>query len=457
MTKRSFKVFIMLCIFAMLGLFTMQILWLDRSFKQERKSYEKLVSYGIYLIDAKIMNFMSPDHIIREIDPQSESIPDDIINITSDKVIFASELIGYYKTGNDSVPVYKTRYQNENIDYNEIDSIIKSVILQLSLEREYAFGVYDKISDTLNYTNSPGFDLKNSRYVSELTIRNSPKSGNPQLLRIYIPQGNSVLIRRIGLILGANILLILIIAGAFTFALLIIIRQKKINEIRKEFIGNLSHEFRTPISSVSLTLEGLMKYKIQNDPEKTDNYLSIAYREIRRLGMMIDKVLNIASFENGMIRIVKSDIDITELINEISNAFEIHVNHRGGEILKDLQTDGLIIRGDREHLTQVIYNLLDNANKYSPETPGITIRTRLDHESGNLYILISDKGIGISEDHLKDIFKPFNRIQNSKVNYRGFGLGLSYVAKVVRLHSGEISVQSKLNVGSNFILKLPLT
>ena len=456
MKKRSFIVFIGLSIIAILGLFAMQIIWLDKSLQQERENYEKLVSYGVYLIDSKIMSFMSPDYAFMDIDPQSAGIPDNINKQATDQIIIASELIGYYKVGNDSIPAYKTRYTNENIDFYELDSIINNVISTLSLEKEYAFGVFDKITDTLKYTNTPGFDFRNSSYISKITIRNSPKVGNPQLLRLFIPQGKSVLIRRIGHLLGANILLMSLIAGAFIYALIIILKQKKINEIRKDFISSMSHEFRTPVSSVSLTLEGLMNHRIQEDPNKTGKYISIAYKEIRRLGMMIEKVLNIASFENGMIRIIKSDIDINELINEIANTFEIHINHKGGEIIKELQTDGLIIRGDREHLTQAIYNLLDNANKYSPEKPVITIRTRMDEKSNYLYIEISDQGVGIMENKLRDIFKPYNRIRNNKVIYRGFGLGLSYVAEVIKLHSGEISVQSKLNTGSSFILKLPL-
>jgi two-component system phosphate regulon sensor histidine kinase PhoR len=173
--------------------------------------------------------------------------------------------------------------------------------------------------------------------------------------------------------------------------------------------------------------------------------------------MMIEKVLNVASFENGMIRLVKTDIDINELITEISSVFEIHVNHRGGKIIKDLEASHPIIPGDREHLTQVIFNLLDNANKYSREEPVITISTRLDQESQMMNIVVSDQGIGISEDHLKDIFKPFNRISNNQMNHRGFGLGLPYVAEVAKLHSGEIHIQSRLNAGSSFTLKLPLS
>jgi len=457
MTKRSFILFLVICTIAMLGLFAMQIIWLDKSFKQERNNYEKLVSYAVYLVDAKIMNFLSPDYIIRDIDPNTEDFPVGVSDQLSDQLIIASELVGYHKIGNDSIPLYKTHYQNENIEYHEIDSIINNVISTLSLDKEYAFGVFDKSSDSLRYTNNPGFDFKNSMHVSDITIRNSPESGNRQLLKVFLPQGTSVLLKRLGLILGANILLMFFIAGAFTYALIIILRQRKINEIRKDFISSLTHEFRTPVSSVSLTLEGLKNYKLQDDPDKTDKYLSIAYKEIRRLGMMIEKVLNVASFENGMIRIVKTDIDINELITEISSVFEIHVNHRGGKIIKDLQAGRLVIHGDREHLTQVIFNLLDNANKYSQEEPVITIRTRLDQESKSINIVISDQGIGISEDHLKDIFKPFNRIRNNKINYRGFGLGLPYVAEVTRLHSGEIHIQSKLNAGSSFTLKLPLS
>ena len=263
------------------------------------------------------------------------------------------------------------------------------------------------------------------------------------------------ILKRLKWFLLANLLLLGLVSTSFIYAIRIIQKQKKIHEIRRDFVSNLTHEFKTPVATVSLALDGLIDYPIGEDPEKRNKYLDMARKENKRLGIMIERTLNMAAYEMGTLKINKKSIDINNLINEVVDNYEIHITGKGGKIITELSAKESVIEGDPDHLSQVFYNLIDNANKYTPDKAEIRVQS-INPDNEYIEIQIIDNGIGIPKSKIKEIFKAFNRVEYEADNeIKGFGLGLAYVNRIIELHGGSISVTSEVSQGSCFSVKLP--
>jgi two-component system phosphate regulon sensor histidine kinase PhoR len=217
----------------------------------------------------------------------------------------------------------------------------------------------------------------------------------------------------------------------------------------------MTHELKTPISTISLSSEMLMRMDLNEDPEKIRKYAGIIYKENKRLENQVERVLNVAKLDKDQVILNKENFNVHELLLEVKENFEFNQMNQGGKI--DLHCDASIwqIQADPVHLTNVVYNLLDNAAKYCTTIPEIVISTRNDKQ--NLIIEISDNGIGIKREDLKIIFDKFYRVPTGNVhNVKGFGLGLYYVKLIIEAHEGKIEVKSVLNKGTTFSISLPL-
>jgi two-component system phosphate regulon sensor histidine kinase PhoR len=250
-------------------------------------------------------------------------------------------------------------------------------------------------------------------------------------------------------------IIIVLVLVFFGYSLAIIIRQKRLSEVKNDFINNMTHELKTPISTISLSSEMLMRMDLNEDPEKIRKYAGIIYKENKRLENQVERVLNVAKLDKDQVILNKENFNVHELLLEVKENFEFNQMNQGGKI--DLHCDASIwqIQADPVHLTNVVYNLLDNAAKYCTTIPEIVISTRNDKQ--NLIIEISDNGIGIKREDLKIIFDKFYRVPTGNVhNVKGFGLGLYYVKLIIEAHEGKIDVKSVLNKGTTFSISLPL-
>jgi two-component system phosphate regulon sensor histidine kinase PhoR len=217
----------------------------------------------------------------------------------------------------------------------------------------------------------------------------------------------------------------------------------------------MTHELKTPVSTIALALEVIKDKEINKSPEKTERYLNTITEENRRLGTQIEKVLQIAKLEKGDLSLNFEPIDINEVLDQVVKNQSVQMEQFGVKLNLDLQAEETNISADRVHLTNIIFNLMDNAIKYSKEKPEITIATS-NTEKG-LLLKISDKGIGIPKDQLSKIFEKFYRVPKGDLHdVKGFGLGLSYVKNMVEMHNGTISVNSKIDEGTDFSVLLPL-
>jgi two-component system phosphate regulon sensor histidine kinase PhoR len=251
-----------------------------------------------------------------------------------------------------------------------------------------------------------------------------------------------------------SLLLVLVIIAAFSYSVFTIIRQRKLSELKNDFINNMTHEFKTPISTISLACQALSDKDIPRSNEMYADYINIIGDENHRLGEMAEKILQTAILEKGNLHLRPEAIDMHVLIADAIHKIAIQIEIRDGVITQSLKAEHPLIKADKVHLSNVIFNLLDNANKYSPRKPQIMVSTA-DAENG-IFISVTDKGMGISKANLKKIFEKLYRVPTGDVhNVKGFGLGLSYVKFIVEKHGGAISVESEPGKGSTFTMFLP--
>jgi two-component system phosphate regulon sensor histidine kinase PhoR len=249
-------------------------------------------------------------------------------------------------------------------------------------------------------------------------------------------------------------LLMLVVGGIFYTSMATIMRQKKLSVIKNDFINNMTHEFKTPISTISLAIQVLKDKSIAKDADKSERYLGIIQNENHRLGTQVEKVLQMAQLDKGDVQMSFTEVNVHEIIKQVLANIGVQIEQKNGMVDLEIDAQNDQVWADEVHLTNIIYNLLDNANKYSPNKPEITVTT--ENTPDGLSIKITDKGIGMSKEQLDKIFDKFYRVPTGNIHdVKGFGLGLSYVKKMVDWHNGSIQVSSKLDEGSTFEIILP--
>jgi two-component system phosphate regulon sensor histidine kinase PhoR len=247
----------------------------------------------------------------------------------------------------------------------------------------------------------------------------------------------------------------LIILFCFVYTIQVIFKQKKLSEVKNDFINNMTHEFKTPIATISLAADSITNPNVMNNPDRLTRFANIIKEENRRMNKQVEKVLQVALLDKDEFKIKPKEINIHEVIENAVQNIGIQIEKREGLLTEELMATNPVIIADEVHLTNIIYNLLDNANKYSPDKPRIIIHTE-NAIGGGVKIIVTDRGIGMSRDNIKKIFDKFYRVSTGDVHdVKGFGLGLSYVKHIVEAHGGTIHVKSEIGKGSQFTLYFP--
>lgn len=291
----------------------------------------------------------------------------------------------------------------------------------------------------------PPFDHEN-----EITIG----FNHPVTYRVDISNTTPYVLKK----LWSQILVSLVLVGltilSFTLLLRSLVQQRKLTQLKNDFISNITHELKTPIATVSVAIEALRNFDALHDPEKTKEYLAISSNELQRLSFLVDKVLKLSMFEKHQVELKEETVDLAVLIKEVVNSMKLQFEKYKAQVNVQLVGYRFEITADRLHITSVLFNLLDNALKYSKENPSIHIE--LKEENEQVQLMVTDNGIGISAEYHKKIFDKFFRVPSGDThNVKGYGLGLSYVAYVIQRHYGSIDVESQPGIGSRFIIKLP--
>jgi two-component system phosphate regulon sensor histidine kinase PhoR len=277
----------------------------------------------------------------------------------------------------------------------------------------------------------------------------------PGELRIFFPNKNAIILRSLGKTLSATLFFAGIILVCFGYTLYIIFTQKKLSEMKTDFINNMTHEFKTPIATISLAADSLNNPTVLKNEDKILRFSRIIKQENIRMHKQVEKVLQMALLEKKDFNLKWASINMHDLIQAAIENISLQVEAREGSVQGFLNAASPVVKGDQTHLSNIINNLLDNANKYSPQKPHITVFTR--NVDKGLEIIVKDEGIGLARDVRKFIFDKFYRVPTGNIhNVKGFGLGLSYVKTMVEAHKGKIDVRSELGKGSSFILFFPL-
>ncbi len=341
----------------------------------------------------------------------------------------------------------------ERLNHVMLDTLLKKQFAEEGISLPFEYGVRDNGNFVFASFNKDENFSKSKTYKVKLFPNDTFQQD--QTLQVYFPEKKNYILKNLWSIFGSSFLLIAFVGGIFYYSVNSLLNQKKLSNIKNDFINNMTHELKTPVSTIALALEVIKDKEINKSPEKTERYLNIITEENRRLGTQIEKVLQIAKLEKGDLNLHFEPIDINEVLDQVVKNQGVQMEQHGVKLNLDLQAGETIVSADRVHLTNIIFNLMDNAIKYSKEQPEISISTS--NTATALSITISDNGIGIPKDQLSKIFEKFYRVPKGDLHdVKGFGLGLSYVKNMVEMHKGSITVNSKIDEGTKFSINLPL-
>jgi two-component system, OmpR family, phosphate regulon sensor histidine kinase PhoR len=342
------------------------------------------------------------------------------------------------------------------ITQENLDSLISLELNVRGIDSRYEVGIYKPEQDTMLLKTSETAPREMIKKGFAFRLFASDIFTSPEYLIIYFPNEQKYLLTELWGMLLISIILIIVIMYSFSYTIRTIFRQKKLSEMKNDFINNMTHEFKTPISTISLACEALGDDEISKTSGFFSNYLNIIKEENKRLAGMSEKILQTAVIEKGQLKMKKDKIDFHMIIADVIKNIRIQVEIKDGVIIRNFKASQSFLEGDKVHLTNLVYNLLDNANKYSPRKPVIKVRT--ENTSNGIVLTIEDNGIGISNADQKKIFDKLYRVPTGNIHeVRGFGLGLSYVKAIVAGHNGKIHLESEVGKGSKFRIFLPFS
>jgi two-component system phosphate regulon sensor histidine kinase PhoR len=342
----------------------------------------------------------------------------------------------------------------KRIDVAFLDSVIRTEIANDDLPKTYHFMVANEFGIPIKFDQAPAtYDTQlDTLLTGKTALFPSNILDENFYLHLYFPKKGFFLVKEMWGSFTVSLTLIMLIVTALIFMFKTILAQEKISEVKNDFISNMTHEFKTPISTISLACEALGdKDMVSQGTDGAKPYVKMIQEENKRLSLLVERILQSAVLERGELKLLEEQILLNEIIHDVAQTAKFRIQGSGGEIRLDLPTELIHISSDKMHLTNIISNLVDNAIKYSEEAPNIEIS--LKRENKKLLLSVRDHGIGIRKEHLKKIFDKLYRIPTGNLhNVKGFGLGLSYVKAIAELHGWDINVKSKFGEGSEFTL-----
>lgn len=342
----------------------------------------------------------------------------------------------------------------ERINFKMLDQDLKTELINNGINIPYHFTVLTQ--DGREVYRCPDYVGEGEDYTySQVLFRNDP-SNKKGVVKIHFPDMNSYIFSSVRFMLP-SIMFTVVLLVTFIFTIVVIFRQKRYTEIKNDFINNMTHELKTPISSISLAAQMLNDESVTKSPVMMKHLGKVINDESKRLRYLVEKVLQMSMFDRKKAIFKKKKLNLNELVDNVSNTFTLRVEHTGGHIKTELSAEEPTIYVDEMHFTNVIFNLLDNAVKYRHPDRGVELFLKTWNDKEKLYLMIKDNGLGMKKEDLKKVFEKFYRVHTGNVHdVKGFGLGLAYVKKIVKLHKGEIHVDSEKGKGTKFIITLPI-
>lgn len=419
MKRNQIRFIVVLGSFAIIGIIVIQIYWLQKAWNIKEKQFNQTIFIGLKNVAEKLSTYN-----------QIELPNENPVNQLSSN---------YFVVNTNSV-----------IDVNVLDYYLRTEFDKLNIDTDYEYAIYDCHDDKMVYGNYVSMGGKGKSI--EMTSNLPKYSDYIYYFGVNFPLKTNTLTGDMGLWIIFSVILVVSVIF-FAYAIFIILRQKRLSELQKDFINNMTHEFKTPISSINISADVISSTAILKDPERLKNYGAIIKQENRRLNNQVEKVLQVARIEKTGFELKKEPVQLNEVILEVTG----HCRTNNGsqvEIITRLDERIEEIVADRLHLTNIVHNLLDNAIKYAEKKPVITISTAL--KPGTIHMMIQDNGPGINREYQKRVFQKFFRVPTGNVhNVKGFGLGLYYVKNICVAHRWKISLESEINKGSNFVIEIP--
>lgn len=340
------------------------------------------------------------------------------------------------------------------INFKMLDLNLKAELLANGINIPYHFAVTTRSGNVLY--RCPDYSPEGEEYAyKQILMPNNPPS-NTGILIVHFPTMKRYLFQSVKFMLP-SIIFTLILLITFIITIVIAFRQKKLSEIKNDFINNMTHELKTPVASISLAVQMLLDKSVPKTEKMTAHLSGIISDETKRLQMLIEKVLQTSVLEGQKVSYKNREIDANKLVAEVANTFELKVSQLGGSLETDINAPEAIIFGDQMHVTNVLFNLMDNAVKYRREEIPFHLKVSTRNEHGHLVITIEDNGRGIKKENLKKIFDKFYRVHTgNRHDVKGFGLGLAYVKGIVDAMHGTIHAESEYGSGTRFIINLPI-
>ena len=441
MKSNSIRTIIILAVFALIGIITNHFFWINKEIKIQ-DNLLKIEQKNIQIEKSQFNNQVTLSLV---------NVRDELLSLNNEASGLYLEPVKQINLNYFVVSFYDT------LNPDLLKNLLIEQFKEYNINEVFEYGIYDCFTDSIIFDRY--VDLSsNSKHINMSGTELKKWDHDGHYFGVYFPERRDTSIsskENVSKSFYISSIVIVFITLIFAYAIVVILKQKRLSEVKTDFINNMTHELKTPISTIGLSSQVLLNKDIAKDPERIHRYAQIIKAENNRLENQVERVLQLAKLDKGEITLKKENFNLKELIIDSVEVFRISAAQNDGTIATSFDLTNNNILADKVHLTNIIHNLLDNANKYSPENPAIEVKTYT--SNSGITVSISDNGKGMSKEQQKLIFDKFYRIPTGSVHdVKGFGLGLYYVKKIIKQHGGKIAVESELNKGSKFTFWLPV-
>lgn len=429
----------LLATLSVIGVVVIQLLWLQQASRYREEQVELNREQGVQL--EKQFN----DRVVMALTDVTERI----LSITKDP----TDLFDAVKQVR---PNYFAVSINDTVHPYLLEAMLRKEFSRRNIREDFEYGIYDCFTDSIVYGNYVSVDSAVTDTVAHSQLQKLDKDGH--YFGVYFPRRKSTLWEEeAGTWMWIfPFVVTLIVFSFFAYSVWVILRQRKLSEMKNDFIGNMTHELKTPISTIALSSEVLGDPDIVKEPDRLRQYARIIRSENERLRIQVERVLQLGSMDKDKLELKRERVDMHVIAREVEEHFHLQAQERNTTITLRLEATDHTVHGDRMHLTNAVTNLIDNALKYGREGGHIELMTS--SRGRELLLSVSDDGIGIRKEDLRHIFERFYRVHTGNVHdVKGFGLGLHYVKQIVEAHGGGVSARSEFGKGSTFMLSLPIS
>ena len=441
MKSNSIRTIIILAVFALIGIITNHFFWINKEIKIQ-DNLLKIEQKNIQIEKSQFNNQVTLSLV---------NVRDELLSLNNEASGLYLEPVKQINLNYFVVSFYDT------LNPDLLKNLLIEQFKEYNINEVFEYGIYDCFTDSIIFDRYVDLSL-NSKQINMSGTELKKWDHDGHYFGVYFPERKDTTIsskENVSKSFYISSIVIVFITLIFAYAIVVILKQKRLSEVKTDFINNMTHELKTPISTIGLSSQVLLNKDIAKDPERIHRYAQIIKAENNRLENQVERVLQLAKLDKGEITLKKENFNLKELIIDSVEVFRISAAQNDGKIAASFDLENNNILADKVHLTNIIHNLLDNANKYSPENPVIEVKTYT--SNSGITVSISDNGKGMSKEQQKLIFDKFYRIPTGSVHdVKGFGLGLYYVKKIIKQHGGKIAVESELNKGSKFTFWLPV-